>query len=95
MICGAVKVSECGGPTHVCNLDPGHELPHGVRQAPGATPFITWPYEWTAADAARQHERYSTWSKGHVRREYQSASQAKAMLEHQNEVAKMKRERSR
>jgi hypothetical protein len=90
-MCGETKTSECGGPTHVCNLDAGHELPHGVRQLPGARPYITWPHAWTAADAARQHERYSTWSKGHVRREYQSASQAKALLEHKNAVAELRR----
>lgn len=95
MICGDTKTSDCGGPTHVCNLETGHELPHGIRPFPTAPPVITWPHEWTAADAARQHERYSGWSKSHVRREYQSASQAKAMLEHQNAVAEMKKARRR
>jgi hypothetical protein len=94
MTCGEVRASSCGAPTHVCNLDAGHDLPHGVRLIAGAPPFLTWPHEWTAEDAARQHERYSTWSKSHVRRDYQSASQAKVMLDHQNAVAEMRRNRT-
>jgi hypothetical protein len=93
MICGEKRTSSCGAPTHVCNLDAGHEPPHGVREYPTSRPFITWPHEWTAEDAARQHERYATWAKKHVRREYQSASQAKAMLEHQNAVANLRKAR--
>ena len=90
MICGETKTSSCGGATHVCNLDLDHALPHGVRQFPTAAPFLTWPHAWTAEDAARQAERFATWSKGHVRRDYQSASQAKAMLEHKNAVAELR-----
>ena len=95
MICGDTKTSSCGGPTHVCNLDAGHELPHGIRQHQGMATYIRWgpSIVWTAEDATRQHERYAAWSKGHVRREYQSASQAKAMLEHQNAITEMRRKR--
>jgi len=96
MICGERKTSTCGVDDLVCDLEAGHDPAfHGVCRGAGMPTFIRWgpSIVWTAEDAARQHERYSTWSKGHVRRDYQSASQAKAMLEHQNAVAELKGKR--
>jgi hypothetical protein len=95
MTCGAKKVSEYGSVTLVCNLEAGHDPAfHGVTVNPAAPPYVRWGpgVEWTAEDDARRAERY-TWSKGHVRRDYQSASQAKAMLEHQNAVANLRKAR--
>jgi hypothetical protein len=66
--CGAVLKVDGRDPL-VCNLDPDHALPHGVREAPAFPPFLRWPVAYVL-DVTRD-----SWRKPHVRRSYVAPSQ--------------------
>lgn len=77
MTCGAEKFYT-GGPEPLrCERDAGHEPPHMTFGVAGA-PVARWPVPWTAEDEAKYRERFATWRKPHVRREYQTLKQWKA-----------------
>lgn len=40
-ICGHVHIGFGHAPL-VCNLDVGHDGPHGIRQLPTLPPYVTW-----------------------------------------------------
>lgn len=76
-ICGETKTSAFGSVTLVCNLDSGHELPHGVRESPNQPPYVRWPVARTVQDATLQQER-AGWRKPHKRGKYQTLAMWKA-----------------
>lgn len=77
MTCGEVKTYTGAPKPLVCNLDEDHPLPHAIRDPKTNAIYVWWPAEWTEADQAERDERLK-WSKGHVRKPYQTAKQWKA-----------------
>jgi hypothetical protein len=69
--CGAILKVDGRDPL-VCNLDPDHALPHGIREAPAFPPYLRWPVVYVP-DPSRD-----TWRKPHVRRTYQTLGMWKA-----------------
>lgn len=78
LACGAEHPITGNPSPLVCNLEAGHEPPHGIRQSSTLPPYVTWGEgTWTAADDEERAERFQ-WRKGHVRREYQTLGMWKA-----------------
>jgi hypothetical protein len=74
MTCGAEKgITGVSEPLR-CQRDHGHEPPCMTFGLAGV-PLERWPVEWTAEDEAQYR---GTWSKAHVRREYQTLKTWKA-----------------
>ena len=72
--CGSVKHVD-GGTTLVCGLPADGHTVHAVLYY--GRVLARWPVPFTADDVARLADRY-TWSKPHVRREYQTSAMWKA-----------------
>jgi len=74
--CGHRKPIDGNPDPLVCNLDLGHEPPHGIRLHPDVPPFVTWPDTWEVQPAPS--DRLEGWRKPHKRGKYLTLKMWKA-----------------